>query len=329
MTLQASGAISLTDIAEEFPDTAPHSLSEFYGVSVELPSSGAISFSDFYGTSYVNWQLDYAEFTAYSPSDGEWKISDSLDTISSMQFSTDGSKLILLGNDNSAGYAVAFQFNLSVPWSITSLDPEPSSSMWEAAGVVELCFSADGTKMYELVGSSDEIIEYSLSTAWDPSSATQTDTLDISSHTIYGSGLFFKPDGTKFYVTTTGYDIYEFQMNTAWDLTTAAFVDDYQNIVDDFELGEGQPTGIFIGNEGTKLYVGSVIIKQYTLTTAWDISTATYDNQQLGSYNGVNDSGYVGTSNANFWFKSDGFKVYVPTTDGSSELAIAEYTMTP
>lgn len=329
MTLQASGAISLTDIAEEFPDTAPHSLSEFYGVSVELPSSGAISFSDFYGTSYVNWQLDYAEFTAYSPTDGVWKISDSIDTISSMQFSTDGSKLILLGNDNSAGYPVACQFELSVPWSITSLDPEPSSAMWEAAGVIELRFSTDGTKMYELTGTSDEIIEYSLSTAWDPSSATQTDTLDISSHTIDGVGLFFKPDGTRFYILTPGFDIYEFKMNTAWDLTTAAFVDDYQNIVDDFVLSEGLPSGIFIGNEGTKLYVGDTVLKQYTLTTAWDISTATYDNQQLGSYNGVDDSDYVGTDNANFWFKSDGFKVYVPTQDDSYELAIAEYTMTP
>ena len=49
MALQASGSISLSQIANEFNDTAPHSLSEQYGAASGIPSSGAISFSDFYG----------------------------------------------------------------------------------------------------------------------------------------------------------------------------------------------------------------------------------------------------------------------------------------
>jgi len=47
MTLQASGAISLGQIASEFIDTAPHSMSEFRGRN-GLPT-GAISFADCYG----------------------------------------------------------------------------------------------------------------------------------------------------------------------------------------------------------------------------------------------------------------------------------------
>ena len=44
--------ISLSQIATEFEDTAPHSLSEFYGLGTpSLPSSGEISFSDFRGIS--------------------------------------------------------------------------------------------------------------------------------------------------------------------------------------------------------------------------------------------------------------------------------------
>ena len=49
MALQTSGSISLSQIANEFNDTAPHSLSEQYGAASGIPSSGAISFSDFYG----------------------------------------------------------------------------------------------------------------------------------------------------------------------------------------------------------------------------------------------------------------------------------------
>ena len=52
MTLQSSGAISLSDIRAEFSDSAPDSLSEYYGRGTPpLPSSGAIAFSDFYGVS--------------------------------------------------------------------------------------------------------------------------------------------------------------------------------------------------------------------------------------------------------------------------------------
>jgi hypothetical protein len=50
MTLQSSGAISLGDIAEEYGDDAPHSLSEFYDKG-NAPASGEISLADdFYGT---------------------------------------------------------------------------------------------------------------------------------------------------------------------------------------------------------------------------------------------------------------------------------------
>lgn len=64
MALQTSGPITLTDIANEFGGTVPHSLSEYYagganvpagtsGTNGAVPSSGAISLSDFYGTEAV------------------------------------------------------------------------------------------------------------------------------------------------------------------------------------------------------------------------------------------------------------------------------------
>ena len=49
MPLQTTGPISLKQIADEFEDAAPHSLSEFYGLTSTLPASGVIDFDDFYG----------------------------------------------------------------------------------------------------------------------------------------------------------------------------------------------------------------------------------------------------------------------------------------
>ena len=59
MPLQSSGAISFSDIATEFSDTAPHSMSEFYGAASGIPASGVIDASDFYGASAVppSWNI--------------------------------------------------------------------------------------------------------------------------------------------------------------------------------------------------------------------------------------------------------------------------------
>lgn len=52
MALPDFGPLSIADIATEFSDVAPHSLSEFYGVASGIPTVGnPISISDFYGTS--------------------------------------------------------------------------------------------------------------------------------------------------------------------------------------------------------------------------------------------------------------------------------------
>ena len=49
MALQSTGPISLAEIATEFNDTAPHSMSEFYSAATGIPASGTIDVSDFYG----------------------------------------------------------------------------------------------------------------------------------------------------------------------------------------------------------------------------------------------------------------------------------------
>ena len=76
MALQTSGPISLSDIANQFGDATPYSISEFYrngglvpesSLNANIPTSGQISFSNFYGatnswtTSYTtSWTTSYS-----------------------------------------------------------------------------------------------------------------------------------------------------------------------------------------------------------------------------------------------------------------------------
>ena len=87
MTLQASGAITLADIAAEFGGATPHSLSEYYrggtyvpdtAGNVSIPTSGAIAFDDFYGTAafvadYIpdalNWTNISGSYTGFDTVD--------------------------------------------------------------------------------------------------------------------------------------------------------------------------------------------------------------------------------------------------------------------
>jgi len=57
MALQTSGQISLKNIADEFGDTAPYSMSEYYGAASGIPASGIISIGNFYGAAApINYQ---------------------------------------------------------------------------------------------------------------------------------------------------------------------------------------------------------------------------------------------------------------------------------
>ena len=68
MTLQTSGAISLLQVGNEFEDSSPHSMSEFYSADTGVPSSGVISLSDFYGKSGAEINFTgYLETTLKNP----------------------------------------------------------------------------------------------------------------------------------------------------------------------------------------------------------------------------------------------------------------------
>lgn len=70
MTLQASGAISLSEVEGEFGGSSPISMSEYYTRDDGIPTSGTISMSDFYSKSAIFYleiasdQINYSIATA-------------------------------------------------------------------------------------------------------------------------------------------------------------------------------------------------------------------------------------------------------------------------
>jgi len=160
-------------------------------------------------------------------------------------------------------------------------------------------FKDDGLKLYLAGDAGNDVNEYNLSTAWDVSTATHSQVGSVSTEESSPSGIFFKPDGTKMYISGfNGDEVNEYDLDPAWDVSTLSHV---QNLsVATEELG---PTGLYFKSDGTKMYItgfGGDEINGYTLSTAWDISTASHDGLfSLG--NNTNQS----------FFNPDGNKVWV------------------
>jgi hypothetical protein len=148
-------------------------------------------------------------------------------------------------------------------------------------------FKTDGTKMYILGNSSAKLYQYSLSNAWDVTSASKdTAELDVSGDDSSPYAVRFKDDGTKVYVAGDSSDtIYQYALSTAWDVSTASSDGS-------FGIPSNNPRGLSFSDTGDRLFLadnGFGQLYQFSLSTAWDVSTASLDrvNTQVGEGNKI------------------------------------------
>jgi DNA-binding beta-propeller fold protein YncE len=220
-------------------------------------------------------------------------------------FKPDGTKMYITGITGDEVY----QYNLSTAWDIGTATFVHSFSVAAQESAPEgLFFKPDGTKMYIIGSGGDDVNEYNLSTAWDVSTASYLQNFSVAAQETSPQGLFFKPDGLKMYITgITGDDVNEYNLSTAWDVSTASYLQNFS-----VAAQETDPQGLFFKPDGLKMYVcgnSGDDVNEYNLSTAWDISTASF--LQNFSVRGQN------SFPTGLFFKPDGTKMYIvgPTQD--------------
>ena len=195
-----------------------------------------------------------------------------------------------------------------------------SFQLTEETGMNAIQFNDDGTKFFTSGYSGDDLNEYTLSTAYDLSTRTFVDSYDWSAKvgSLGAYGFDFKPDGTEVYTCEYGNsNVHQFTLSTAFDVSTASFTRTKDTGRDDYRHG------IRFKPDGTKMYItgGAYTTDdkpdQYTLSTAWDISTASYDSVSL-------DHSSQDDTPGDILFNSDGTKLYML---GSTGHTISEYTL--
>ena len=218
-------------------------------------------------------------------------------------FNSDGTKMYIAGTNsgNIFQYSLSTAFDVStasydsVSLSVTSQDSVPRG----------ILFNNDGTSLYVCGDINAAIFQYTLTSAYDLSTASYANkSLSVSSQEPGPAGIAYNNDGTKIYVIGYNNDnARQYALSTAYDLSTGS----YESKTLDVSSEDGSPRSLFFNSDGTKLFVNgnaTDTMYQYSLSSAYDVSTGSYDNVSFDYSSEADDANAV-------TFKPDGSKMYI------------------
>ena len=196
-------------------------------------------------------------------------------------FSKYGTKMFIIGSTDNNKAKVS-EYTLPAAWDISTAIYVDSLSVnscgADCSAARGLAFSESGMKMFVMVAKTvDAVDEYTLGTAWDVSTASYVDSKDVQSENSEPTGLAFSKNGDKMFVVgKNGSDdrVYEYTLGTDWDVSTASYVDNKGVASQD-----ANPQGIWFDYAGETMFIvgdQGNDVNVYTLSTAWDISTASF-----------------------------------------------------
>lgn len=180
-----------------------------------------------------------------------------------------------------------------------------------------LAFNNDGTKMYVIGRSGNDVNEYALSTAFDVSSASFTATFPFTGTGLDTIGaIAFNNDGTNMFIVSAGSikRVWQLPLSTAFDITTTGTQTGL------FSLGteDTAPTGIAFSNDGTRMFLTGNTndsVYQYNLTTAFTPTTGVFAKSFSVAAQQSSPQGIA--------FSNDGTRMYVVNFNG----VIQEYIL--
>lgn len=248
--------------------------------------------------------------------------------VASQTFSLETDYYIFLRSFDYAGNRSAFSPSVSAQFSKISIDDTSFSSGSYILTPLEitqtnntnsasleygnpfLCLNGSDDGFY--VPDGDTIREYVLSGEMDATSFSAGSSFTDSANLISAAGIAFKTNRTEMYVADAaisgGGKIHQYSLSTVDDITTAS----HAGFV---ALPSGYyPNGIVFSPDGETMFVsayggGSIHrVFMYSLSTAWDITTATKSTQEI-DFSG--DLGGVAVFSGSLMLSGDGLTLYV------------------
>lgn len=168
----------------------------------------------------------------------------------------------------------------------------------------DLTFKPDGTMFYIVGSFYDNVVQYSMSEAWNVNTATYL----TSFTTGYANpqAIQISRDGQYLYIIdTTSDEIIQYSMSTAWNVNTASYITKQY-----IGGSEATATSLYLKSDGESLFItGSTsdVIREFRLPTAWNVNAATIYTSSASL------SGFS-PSSAGLTFANNGSMVYITDT---------------
>lgn len=189
-------------------------------------------------------------------------------------------------------------------------------------GPFGLTWGADGTKVYVTGTVEDKVHQYAvtaLGEPWDLSAVAHEASFSVAAQEATPTGVAFNTDGTRMFVIgDTNNRVYQYDLGTAWDVNTAVYNGVSFNTSSGISGAVPSLHSLFFKGDGTRMYVvdtNNDQAHQYSLSTGWDVSTASYDGVSVG----VSDGSPHGVA-----LSEDGAKLFVI---GDATDHIYQYTL--
>ncbi len=131
--------------------------------------------------------------------------------------------------------------------------------------------------MYMCGQQNKTVYQYSLSSGWDLSTASYDSvSFSVTSQDTSPKALAFNANGTKMFMCGSEEDkVFQYTLSTGFDLDSAS----YDSVAFSVGSQESAPTSLAFSADGTKMFTagyGNDTVYQYTLSSGFDLSTASY-----------------------------------------------------
>jgi hypothetical protein len=227
------------------------------------------------------WDVSTAYDPAFAVADAtknlNFRMGESNNT-AACAFGAGGSELLIARPGTNAPTGVT-SFDLDSPHDALTAVPNYRVLRTETgANPCSLYVSEDGSRAFVGNVNDRKIYAYDLSVPWDLDSAALDagNELLVAGAGTLGRSLAFNPAGTRCYaaISTAPATIKQFNLGTAWDLTTASEVATL-----DVSARDTSPGGIVFNPAGTSLFMACSVnrkIVKFSMSTPFDLSTASF-----------------------------------------------------
>ena len=192
--------------------------------------------------------------------------------INGFSFSNDGFRVFMVRS----GVTNIYEYHCTNSFDISTCSYDSAFSFADQETVPRgITFNDDGTKVFLVGSTGDDVNEFHCSVGFDVSTCSYDSIFSVSAQDTVPTDIEFSADGTKMLILGfTGDTVEEYHCSVGFDVSTCSYDST-------FGVGsqESYPNGFAFNNDGTKMFVIGTYgddVNEYHCSVGFDISTCVF-----------------------------------------------------